>query len=151
MPVTDPIKGDPYQSFLFGIKIDKVSNAYFMEISGVGSETEVIDHKVVGEKGQDAVRKIPGRLKWGDITLKRGITGNLDFWDWFKLVESGKIDENRRDGTITMYNQAGEAVAEWTFDKAWPSKISGPSIKSDTGQIGVEDMPLVHEGVRRVK
>jgi phage tail-like protein len=151
MPVTDPIKGDPFQSFLFGIKIGGISNAYFLEIGGVGSETEVVDHKVVGEKGLEAVRKIPGRLKWTDITLKRGITGNLDFWTWFKDVEAGKIDANRRDGTITMYDQAGEAVAEWTFDKAWPSKISGPSIKSDTGQIGVEDMTIVHEGIRRTK
>lgn len=151
MAVTDPTQGDPFQSFLFGITIDGVSNAYFLEVGGIGSETEVIDHKVVGEKGQESVRKVPGRLKWGDISLKRGLTGNLDFWEWFTAVETGKIDKNRRDGTITMYDQAGEAVAEWTFDKAWPSKISGPSIKSDSGQIGLEEMTLVHEGIRRTK
>lgn len=151
MPATDPVKGDPLQSFLFGIEIKGISNAYFMEISGIGSETEVLDHKVVGAKGQEVVRKVPGRLKWGDITLKRGITGNLDFWKWFKDIEDGKIDNSRTDGTITMYDQSGTPVAEWTFDKSWPSKISGPNIKSDSGQIGVEEMVLVHEGLRRTK
>jgi phage tail-like protein len=151
MAATDPVKGDPIQSFLFGVDIPGISNAYFTEISGLGSETEVIDHKVVGPKVAEIVRKVPGRLKWTDITLKRGLTGNLDFWDWFKSIHEGKVNDSRKDGTLTMYDQAGDPVAEWTFDKAWPSKISGPNIKSDSGEIGVEEMVLVHEGIRRTK
>lgn len=151
MAATDPVKGDPFQSFLFGVTINGVSDAYFLEVSGLGSETEVIDHKVIGAKGLAVVRKVPGRLKWGDITLKRGLTGNLDFWEWFQALEEGKVNGKRASGTITMYDQAREPVAEWTFDNAWLSKISGPNIKSDTGQIGVEEMTLVHEGIRRTK
>lgn len=151
MAVTDPVKGDPFESFLFGLEIDGVTNAYFTEVSGIGSESEVIDHKVVGEKGKQVVRKVPGRLKWGDITLKRGLTANLDFWKWFKDIRNGKIDSNRRAGTIKMFNQAGEVVALWEFEKAWVSKISGPSIKSASGEIGVEDMVIVHEYIQRKK
>jgi hypothetical protein len=44
----------------------------------------VIEHKVVTEKGQEVVLKIPGRLKWENITLKRGITSSMDIWDWRK-------------------------------------------------------------------
>lgn len=147
----NPITGDPLQSFLFEVKLDGVTNGYFMEVNGIGSETEVIEHKVVGKKGEEFVRKVPGRLKWTDITLKRGLTGNLDFWKWFKAIEQGKVDANRKNGTLTMYTQDGSPIAEWTFDKAWPSKISGPTIKSDSGEVGVEEMVLVHEGIRRKK
>jgi phage tail-like protein len=151
MPVHEPVTGDPFQSFLFNVKIDGITNAYFLEVGGLGSETEVIEHKVVNAKGVEIMRKIPGRLKWGDISLKRGITSNLDFWKWFEAIETGKIDANRRDVIITMFDQSASPVAEWVASKAWVSKISGPNIKSASGEIGVEEMTLVHEGIVRKK
>ncbi|MBL8121023.1 MAG: phage tail protein, partial [Anaerolineae bacterium] len=60
----------------------------FTEVGGLGSETEVVEHKV-SRDGIDFVQKIPGRLKWGDITLKRGITAEMDMWSWRAKVEKG--------------------------------------------------------------
>ncbi len=120
-----------------------------MELSGLGSETETIERKVVSE-GVEVVMKIPGRLKWQDITLKRGITADMDLWDWRKEVENGDVEGARADGTITMYNQGLEPVAQWNFSRGWPTKISGPTVKSDSNEIGVEEMTLAHEYIERV-
>jgi phage tail-like protein len=46
-------------------------------------------------------------------------------------------------------NQSGEIVAKWDFVNAWPSKVSGPSVQSDSSALGVEEMTLVHEGIVR--
>lgn len=146
----DAVKGDPLVSFNFAIEVTGVISGYFTECDGLGSESEVIEHKIMGPGGKEAVRKIPGRLKWGDVTLKRGITANLDFWDWRKQVEDGLVDKARRDGSIIMYDQEGTEVARWNFEKGWPSKISGPSVKADSNEIGVEELVIVHEYISRV-
>ncbi|MGB4872895.1 MAG: phage tail protein, partial [Candidatus Promineifilaceae bacterium] len=122
----------------------------FSEVSGLGSEQEVIEHKVVNEKGVEVVMKIPGRLKWENIVLKRGITSDMQIWDWRKLVEDGHVGDARSDGSVTMYDQALTAVARWEFKRAWPVKVTGPSVKSDSNEIGVEELTLAHEYISRV-
>ncbi|MBK9121805.1 MAG: phage tail protein [Chloroflexi bacterium] len=146
----DAVNSDPLGSFHFSLEVGPVTG-YFTEVSGLGSESEVIDHKIMAEGAKSTIiRKIPGRLKWGDITLKRGITSNMDMWTWRKQVEDGDVASARTNGTITMYNQALEPKASWTFTAGWPSKITGPSIKSDANELGVEEITIVHEGIKRV-
>ncbi len=147
----DALAGDPMIGAHFEVSVGQVSG-YFTEVSGLGSESEVVEHKIIAKGAKESIiRKIPGRLKWGDITLKRGITANLDFYDWRKQVEQGKVDSARLDGTIIMYDQAMSPIAEWTFTKGWPSKISGPSLTADSNAVGIEELTIVHEGIKRVK
>lgn len=141
---------DPLVGAHFAIDVQGRIQGFFTEVSGLGSETEVIEHKVVSPTGQEIVKKIPGRLKWQDITLKRGITSSMDCWTWRAQVESGDILGARADGSIIMYDQTLSEVARWNFEKAWPSKISGPSLKSDANEVGVEEMVLVAEYITRL-
>lgn len=142
---------DPLVSTHFQLSVASITG-YFMEVSGIGSETEVVEHKIMAKGAKEPIiRKIPGRLKWGDITLKRGITKNMDFYTWRKQVEDGKIEAARMNGTITMYDQTLAPVAEWTFTAGWPSKVSGPTPNAGDSSIGIEEMTIVHEGIKRVK
>jgi phage tail-like protein len=142
---------DPLVGFHFAVDIQGVISGYFTECSGLGSEHEVIEHAVTTEQGQEVVIKLPGRLKWGDITLKRGITSSMDIWNWRKLVEDGDIEGARRDGSIVMYDQKLKEVARWNFERAWPVKVSGPQPKSDSKEIGIEELTICHEYIKRVK
>ena len=142
---------DPVTGFHFAVEIQGAVTGYFLECSGLGSETETIEHKVMSENGQEIVMKIPGRLKWEDISLKRGITSTMDVWDWRKQVEDGDVKGARKNGSITMFDQTLKPVARWDFERAWPSKVTGPLPKSDSNEIAVEEMTIVHEGIRRVK
>jgi phage tail-like protein len=141
---------DPVIGFHFSLELSGKVTGYFTEISGLGSETEIVEHKVVNDKGIDSVQKIPGRLKWGDITLKRGVTAAMDFWQWRKQVEDGNISGARANGSIIMMDQALKPVAQWDFTNGWPSKVSGPTVQSDSNAFGVEEMTIVHEGIVRV-
>jgi len=142
---------DPLVGFHYAIEVQGVVTGYFTECSGVGSEHEIIEHKIVDEKGRESIQKIPGRLKWQDITLKRGITDNMDIWDWRDQVVQGKVNDARRNGSVIMFNQSLEEVARWNFENAWPSKVSGPAMKSDSNEFGVEELVIVHEGLYREK
>ncbi len=87
MPTTneEATRQDPIVAFNFMLDIGGAIKGYFTEVSGIGSETDIVEQKVVSEKGVEVVMKIPGRLKWGDITLKRGLTSNMDIWSWRKI------------------------------------------------------------------
>jgi len=142
---------DPLVSFHYAIEVQGVITGYFTECSGIGSEHEVIEHKVVDEKGHEHIQKIPGRIKWENITLKRGITDNMDIWEWRDQVVQGKVDEARHNGSIIMFDQALSEVARWNFENAWPVKVSGPQVKSDSNEFGIEEVVIAHEGLYREK
>ena len=149
--VVDTGREDPLVGFNFAIDVSGKIKGYFTEVSGLGSEHEIIEHKVVDVKGHEVILKVPGRLKWGDIVLKRGITSNLDLWNWRKEVEDGGVDKARMNGSIIMYDQTGKEQARWNFLQGWPSKISGPTPKSDSNELGIEEMTIVHEYIKREK
>ena len=75
-------ESDPLVGWQFVLEINKLPVGYFSECSGIGSETEIIEHKTLDKNGVEVVQKIPGRLKWGDVTLKRGITNSLAVYQW---------------------------------------------------------------------
>lgn len=141
---------DPLVSFNFALELSGAISGYFTEVSGLGSEHEIVEHKVMTENGNELVMKIPGRLKWEDISLKRGITASMDIWEWRKEVEDGQVDSARRNGSVVMFDQTGSEIARWNFENAWPSKVTGPSPKADSNEIGVEEMTIVHEYIERV-
>ncbi len=144
-------ESDPLVGFQFALETQGMVTGYFSEVGGVGSENEIIEHKVVDEQGHEYVQKIPGRLKWGDVTLKRGISDNLQIWEWRKLVEEGKMKDARKNCSIKMYDRDYKLAARWDFIAAWPSKVTGPTVKSDSNEYGIEEVVLVHEGLKRVK
>jgi phage tail-like protein len=72
-------------------------------------------------------------------------------WAWRQLVIDGQVDSARKDGSISMFDHKGTLVAQWTFDRGWPVKVTGPSVKSDSNEVGVEELTIAHEGTRRVK
>lgn len=142
---------DPLIGFQYRIEVAGPTpiTGYFTEASGIGSESEVVEHKVVNELGHDLVQKIPGRLKWQDITLKRGITNDLGLWLWRKSVEDGHMATARANCSVIMMDRNYVDVARWDIVNAWPSKVTGPQVKSDDNSYGVEEVTIVHEGMRR--
>ena len=142
---------DPVVSAMFGIEFQGQIKGSFRECTGLGSENEVVEYKASGEKGEFVNLKVPGRMKWNNITLKRGITADLDMWKWRRLVEQGKVDEARKSGAIVMYDQNLQVVARWDFVRAWPSKLSGPTANATSNEIGIEELEITHEGYERTQ
>jgi len=142
---------DPLISAQFAVEFQGVIVGAFQECTGMGSENEVVEYKASGPKGEYVICKVPGRLKWNNITLKRGITDAMDLWEWRKLVEEGKIDQARKNGSIVMFDQSGKELARWNFTNAWPCKLTGPSPNAGQNTAAIEELEITHEGYVRVK
>jgi phage tail-like protein len=139
---------DPLVSFHFYVTIGPLEGA-FRECSGLGSESQIVEYKAAGSKGQEVVIKQPGALKWENIVLKRGITKDLKLWEWRKQVEDGDVVGARRDGSVFMYDQKGTLVASWHFRQGWPSGLSGPQLNAAANEVAVETLTIAHEGIYR--
>lgn len=121
----------------------------FREVSGLDSETTVIEHTSVDDQGNPLIRKVPGPQKWSDITLKRGVDNQLSLWEWRKKVLDEGPDAARVDGSITLQDYAGETIATWTFLQAWPTKYTGASLDPKSSDVAVEEITICHEGMSR--
>ncbi len=142
---------NPLVAFNFGLEIEGKLSGYFTKVTGLGSESEVVEHKIVNpDTGETIIQKIPGRLSWTDVTLTRGVTSNIDVWEWRQSVVDGKVDDVRTNCSVIAYNQSGEEIARWNLDNAWPSKVTGPEMDSSGQNLMVEEMTIVHEGISRV-
>jgi len=142
---------DPLVGYHFYVEIDGITQAQFRECSGLSSESQIIEYKEAGKSGQTVIRKVPGPLKWSDITLKRGVTDIMELWKWRKEIEDGKVDSSRKNGSIVLYNQDNQEIARWNFVDGWPSKITGPQANANNAEVALEEMVLCHEGLTRVK
>jgi phage tail-like protein len=142
---------DPLVSAWFGVEFQGQVVGAFRECTGLGSENEVVEYKASGPNGQFVLKKVPGRMKWNNITLKRGITDAMDMWEWRKLVEQGKIADARKNGAIIMFSSDGTPKARWEFVNAWPSKLTGPTANATNNEPAIEELEITHEGYERVK
>ncbi len=140
---------DLMTTFNFVLEIGGVEMASFRKCSGVESETETIEYKEATKDGKMVIRKVPGAMKWSDITLKKGIDARRDLWDWRKQVEDGDIDSARRNGSVVLYDSKHTEVARWNFVAGWPSKWKGADLNAGEDAIAVEEITITHEGLSR--
>jgi len=129
------------------INDNKVIVGGFKTVSGMDSETEVIEFK----QGNDmVVRKKPGRTTYANIVLERGYTATDDLWTWRNNIEKGIID--RRSGSIIVLDQdLTTEVARYNFYEAWPAKWYVPDMDSDSSAMAIEKIELAIEKVERAK
>jgi phage tail-like protein len=136
-------RNDPYGAFNFIVEIDGIAVAGFSECSGLNAETAVIEYREGNEPMR--VRKLAGLTKFTAITLKRGITGNRDLWNWYKNVSNGVTD--RRNGSIVLLGNDRSPVARWNFIDGWPCKWEGPHLKAKGNEVAIETLEIEHEGL----
>src|SRR5438067_12235227 len=100
-------------SFIFVLEVDSVEMGSFRKCSGIESETETIEYKDATKDGKMIIRKVPGAMKWSDITTERRIDDSKALWEWRKQVIEGDIDCEGRHGWLVLKNSKVAEVARW--------------------------------------
>jgi phage tail-like protein len=139
---------DPFRAFNFLVELDGFGFAVasFIECSGLGTTTEVIETRQGGDN--TTVSKLPGKTTYTDIVLKWGMTNATELWDWRQQIIDGSVV--RKNGSIVIYDLANSTeVARWNFIRAWPSKMEGPAFNAKGNDIAINTLTLSHEGITR--
>jgi phage tail-like protein len=141
----------PYTSFNFEVILtlknppstmtSPVCKAAFAECDGLEMTMEA---KAIREGGHNQVyHHRTGPISYGQLTLKRGMTGNFDLWQWFDLAGQAGRDSTAT-GQINLLDASGQARVTFILNDCLPTKIKGPSLHAQNGQIAMEEMQLVY-------
>lgn len=142
-------RNDPYRNFRFRVVIDGIQTAAFAEATIPDISTEAVEYR----EGTDTPhsRKLSGLTKFGNITLKRGLTDSMDLYNWRKaVVEKGALN-NRKSLSIILIDEEGKDKAQWDVIEAWPIKYDVSALNAKGNDVSIESMEFVHEGVSRIR
>ncbi|MCG5060768.1 MAG: phage tail protein [Limnoraphis sp. WC205] len=148
--------------FYLELKLDGSNDSidgYFMECSGFKATQEVLEISEVtpqkwGKQGNSRGRivrtKIPGVMTYSNLTLRRGLTMSMTFWNWLQAVQDGNWPKQRRDGSLVIYNQAAEEQFRFEFKRAWPIGYSISDVNVAGDDFEIEEVEVTIEELKRI-
>lgn len=142
-------RNDPIRNMRFRVEIDQITQGYFSEVMIGETTSEPIDYR----EGTDPthVRKLPGLTKYGNITLKWGVTDSTELYDWHKKIVGGGIGDGRKTVKIVVVDEAGTDKASFLVSEAWPTKYDPSDLNGKGNEVFIELLELVNEGIERTK
>ena len=136
---------EAHPAFRFVVQIDDVDEAVFTECTLPSLEVEVEEEKEGGFN--IGTHLLPGRVRRGTVTLKRGLTTSSALLSWYKDVMMGLVIEARREVSVVLYDSEGSAVMRWDFHGVYPHKWSGPTLTTGSTELAIESLELSFESV----
>jgi len=100
-------------------------------------------------RGQLVRTKIPGSSTYDNLTLRRGLTVSTTMWNWLADVAAGQWSDRRRDGSLTIYDQAANGLVRFEFSRAWPVSYAIADLDVAGGDYEIETIELAIEALRR--
>ena len=121
------------------------TNVGFMEVSGLEIQYDVVEQRN-GSSPVYSSEKMPGRPRYSNIVLKRGIvSGDNEFYIWMKTIKLNTVE--KRDVTIRLLDEDHQPAMVWLVKGAFPVKLTGPTLNAFTSEIALETLELAHEGI----
>jgi phage tail-like protein len=144
------VRDNPYGAFNFVVRLGTIGGedqivGGFSDVSGLGNEVKYSEYRS-GNDAENHVRKIANTESVDDVTLKRGVIGDLRLFAWLKATREG--DHDPRTVSITLLDEARSPVCRWTLLAAQPKKWMGPTLAAKGGgEVAMEELHLVAERI----
>lgn len=151
MANNDAFDNERVTASTFLVEVDGVEIGRFMEITGLELSVAVEE---ISEGGENSyVHKLPGRMNWPNLVLKRGITQNDALLTWLNKSSGEQFAANgnkltRSTAAITLLGPSGARLRAWNVDGAFPVKWTGPSFAVSSNEMATEQLEIAHHGFR---
>jgi phage tail-like protein len=141
-------RNDPYRNFRFRVEIGGIALAGFSEVHVGATTTDVIEYR----EGTDPthVRKLSGLTRYGNVTLKRGVTSSRELSDWQQQIVAGQLLSSRRQVAIVVQDESGADQARFAVVEAWPVRYEVGALDAKGNEVLIELLELANEGIERV-
>jgi len=138
----------PYVQFNFLVDLGDGTTdgpqAGFQEVSGIGMEVTVAEYRNGNEK-ENAVRKITGLNKSTDVTMKRGVIGSLNLYQWLDQIRNGN-QTALRTVLIHLQNEDHSATVQtWKLLRARIIKHTSGPMNAKGTDVAMEELVLAYE------
>ncbi len=138
----------PYTGFNFLVDLGDGNTegpqAGFQEMSPISMEVAVIEYRN-GNHKENAPIKLTGLQKVADVTLKRGIIGSLNLYQWLNDIRNGN-QHSLRTVTIQLQNEDHtEIVQTWKLLRARIIKHTSGPFNAKGSDVAMEEIVLAYE------
>lgn len=148
-------RSTPYSAFNFLVGIEGIDETAvvggFSEVSGLNAEVTIAEYRA-GNAKVNYVTKVLGINKSGDVTLKRGVIGTQNVFDWLNAARAGDIHAKKDSVTIKLLNEQRDEqpVVTWTLKGVTPIKWTGPTLTAKGGgDVAIEELVLSVEYIEQ--
>jgi phage tail-like protein len=138
----------PFTNFNFSVEIypegqsTPLAEASFAECDGLDLTMDV---KTIREGGANNVAyRVPGIVNYANLSLKRGMTDNMDLWKWVQYsIEDPYL---RANAEIVMLAEDGKTERmRYQLQRCIPIKFKAPALNAKDGAIAIEEFQLAYE------
>lgn len=142
------LRDRPYGQFNFLVDLGTGDadgpQAGFQEVGRIGTEVSVTEYRN-GNHKENSVIKLTGLDRASDVTLKRGIIGSLDLYQWLNQIRNGDAGA-LRTVTIRLQNEDHSAVVQtWKLLRARIVKHTSGPFNAQSGEVAIEEIVLACE------
>lgn len=141
------LRDRPYVQFNFLVDLGTGTSgpeAGFQECSNIGMEVTVAEYRN-GNSAENSVRKITGLNKSTDITLKRGVIGSLNLYQWLDDIRNGN-QMAERTVKIQLQSEDHTAVVQtWKLLRARITKLVDGPLNAKGTDVAMEELTLAYE------
>lgn len=144
------MRSDPYPAFHFLVDIEGVGDgerfqASFLDVRGLRGDVDVYEIREGG--GGDFVHRVPGRVRWGPVSFRKGVVDEGGFFQWWEEACGARPGRARRDLSISLLGRDLSCVRRWTLRRAWPQSWEGPTLDAMSPNLAIEQLVVVHDGI----
>jgi phage tail-like protein len=133
---------DPYMNFNFRVEIDGIVSSAFAEVHIPPASLELIEYRE-GVDPACTVRRLLGRVRYGNLVLRRGITESNELFDWWREACQGNSD--RRNLVVVLLDGQGVEVKRWGFVRALPARYEAPTLDASGNEVAIETLEIAFE------
>ncbi|MEF8779810.1 MAG: phage tail protein [Haloferacaceae archaeon] len=144
-----PDRHGPMRTGRFKVEIDDVEVAGFRTVELPRRYTELDEYREEGES--DARKQLWGQPEFDDLKMERGVApGGTELFDWRTAVEEGKVDDGRKEISVTLMDEEGESQIRWSFDAAWPKEYHPPELDATADdEVATESITVAFDSMIR--
>lgn len=142
----------PFTTFNFQVEFtvsaissQLICRGEFSEVDGLEMNMQP---KTIREGGNPAGPvHLTGVVGYGSLTLKRGMTQNLDLWRWFEMASNPAFLGLRADGEIVLRSSLGgdDSVVVFSLTRCVPTRAKAPQFSAKDGQVAIEEFTIAYE------
>lgn len=143
---------EPLTTFRFEVVLDldqptaglssPLCDAAFAECDGLDMtmQTKTVESGGVNDRQIHLI----GPVQYGQLVLKRGMTENLQLWDWFaRGTRPGSV--LTAHGEITLWGANGEPKLQYTVTGCLPTKMRAPGLNARDGMVAIEELTVAYD------
>ena len=111
-----------------------------------------MEPKTIREGGNNGEQiHLLGPVSYGQLSLKRGMTDNLDLWTWFEKVMQRGQGGLRASGQVVMLSGSRKEQVIFELDGCLPIKLKAPTLNAQDGLVAIEEMQIAYQRMHILK